>query len=338
MKIDKLRLSILDQSPIGKNKTATNALQETTLLAAAADKLGYTRFWVSEHHNAKSLAGTSPEILIAHLANHTQRIRIGSGGIMLPNHSTLKMAENFRLLEALHPNRIDMGIGRAPGTDRLTASILNPSNQFDERDFIQQLEDLENFLTESEEKNSIHKKVKAYPSIETMPSRWLLTSSGESGLIAAHFGLALSYAQFINPYSAHEVIKAYKQKFRPSSSLSKPQANVAIFAFCNEDEEVVRRQQALMDYRFIQLERGGSLEAVEFEDIKRTIYSPFEQQRIMINRGRTIFATPEIMKVKIDELAKNSGVDEIVLVTYSEKFEQKLHSYEILADLFDLKP
>lgn len=332
----RLKLSVLDQSPINKNKTASEALSETTRLAELTDRLGYTRFWVSEHHNAESLAGTSPEILIAHLANHTQNIRVGSGGIMLPNHSALKMSENFRLLEALYPNRIDMGIGRAPGTDRLTASLLNPSNRFDEQDFIQQLYHLDNFFHDADKKDTIYSKVKAYPSIPTVPHRWLLTSSGESGMIAAHFGMALSYAQFINPHLGADVIQAYRKNFKPSEDLKTPQANVAIFAFCNEDEEVVRKQQALMDYRFIQLERGGGLAPVVYEDIKHMPYSEFELQRIKINRARTIFATPEIMKEKLIGLAEDYGVDEIMLVTYAERFEDRLHSYEILADMFHL--
>lgn len=332
----KIKLSVLDQSPINKNKTASEALSETTRLAELTDRLGYTRFWVSEHHNSPTLAGSTPEILIAHLANHTQRMRIGSGGIMLPNHSTLKAAESFRLLEALYPNRIDMGIGRAPGTDRFTASILNPSNRFSEEDFIQQLYDLDDFLHDSDSSNSISKKVKAIPLTETIPHKWLLTSSGESALIAAHFGLGLSYAQFINPYVAANIIEGYRRNFKPSADLAKPQANVAVFAFCNEDEEIVKRQQALMDYRFIQLERGGNLAAVTYEDIVAMPYSDFERQRIQYNRGRTLMGTPDVMREKLTALAESYNIDEIMLVTYAERLEDRLHSYEILADLFDL--
>lgn len=335
MKQRNIKLSVLDQSPINKGKTAVEALSETTKLAELTDQLGYTRFWVSEHHNSPSLAGTSPEILIAHLANHTHKIRIGSGGIMLPNHSTLKMTESFKLLEALFPNRIDMGIGRAPGTDRFTASILNPSNQFKEEDFIQQLYDLEGFFHDRDDSN-MHKKVKAYPHIETIPERWLLTSSGESGYIAAHFGLALSYAQFINPYIGSKIVGEYRKHFKPTTDRQEPEANVAIFAFCNESQDVVDRQQALMDYRFIQLERGGDLSPVTYDEIKNMPYSQFEKQRIDINRGRTMFGTPEILKEKIAGLADIYNIDEIMLVTYAEQFEDRLHSYELLADMFSL--
>jgi luciferase family oxidoreductase group 1 len=138
-----MRLSVLDQSPIRKGLTAAQAIQETVELAKLTDRLGYTRFWVSEHHNTSSLAGSTPEVLIAHLAGETEKIRVGSGGIMLPNHSALKVAENFRMLEAIFPGRIDLGMGRAPGTDRHTATMLNPSNRFSEQDFIEQLSDLQ---------------------------------------------------------------------------------------------------------------------------------------------------------------------------------------------------
>lgn len=336
MKRQTIKLSVLDQSPINKGNTSTDALNETTQLAELTDKLGYTRFWVSEHHNAPTLAGSTPEILIAHLASHTQRIRIGSGGIMLPNHSTLKAAESFRLLEALYPGRIDMGIGRAPGTDRLTASILNPTNKFNEQDFIQQLYDLDDLFHDSQEKGAISEKVRAIPITNTPPPRWLLTSSGESGLIAAHFGLGLSYAQFINPYVGANIIEGYKRNFKPSANMKEPHANVSIFAFCNEDEEVIKRQQALMDYRFIQLERGGNLAAVNYDDISTMPYSDFERQRIQYNRGRTIMGTPEDVKVKLTDLAETYKVDEIMLVTYAEHFKDRLHSYELLAKEFSL--
>src|SRR5882757_5888991 len=144
-----LQLSVLDQTPIRKGSTAGEALQESVLLAKLADRLGFTRYWLSEHHNTKTLAGAAPEVLIARLAAETHTIRLGSGGIMLPNHSTLKVAENFRLLEALYPHRIDLGVGRAPGGDSLTSQFLNPTNTFDPQDYVKQLHDLDAFLSET---------------------------------------------------------------------------------------------------------------------------------------------------------------------------------------------
>src|SRR5258708_7367389 len=213
------RLSVLDQTPIRKDSDASSALQESIRLARHTDRLGYTRYWLSEHHNTTTLAGPAPEILIARLAAETRQMRIGSGGIMLPNHSTLKVAENFRLLEAPYPGRIDLGLGRAPGGDRLTAQLLNPSNTFDPQEYIKQIRDLGSFLSDTPSPGNYEGKVRAIPRIGTRPELWMLTSSGESAFIAAHFGMALCYAQFINPVGGPEAIRAYRNRFRPSDTL-----------------------------------------------------------------------------------------------------------------------
>src|ERR1700761_2845904 len=169
-------LSVLDQTPIRAGSDAPAALQETVRLARLADRLGYTRYWLSEHHNTTTLAGAAPEILIARLAAETKDIRLGSGGIMLPNHSTLKVAENFRLLEALYPGRIDLGIGRAPGGDRLTAQLLNPTNTFDPQEYIRQIRDLDAFLADAPAPGNHEGKIRAIPRIDTRPDLWMLTS------------------------------------------------------------------------------------------------------------------------------------------------------------------
>lgn len=331
----KIKLSILDQSPINKGENAVDALRNTTQLAIEAEKLGYTRYWVSEHHNISSLAGTAPEILIAHLASHTKKIRVGAGGIMLPNHSALKMAENFKLLEALYPNRIDMGIGKVQGIDRLTASLLNPTNSWNESDFIDQLHHLEHFLRDTEGKDIVFTKVKAYP-LSTVPQRWLLTSSGESAITAARFGLGMSYAQFINPFVAADIVERYRKHFKPSGDLQEPQVNIIVFAFCNEDKAVVQQEQAMMDLRFIQLERYAGKLMTEYGDIKDVIYTDMEQFRIKQNRARTIYAIPEEMKERIIALADMYDVDEIMLVSYAQDFKRRVHSYELMSSLFDL--
>src|SRR5471030_1829060 len=168
MNTNNISLSVLDQSPVRKGVTAEQAVKETIALAKHTDALGYTRFWVSEHHNTGSLAGSTPEVLIDHLAGQTKNIRVGSGGIMMPNHSTLKVAENFRMLEALFPGRIDLGMGRAPGTDRITAAMLNPSNQFKEQDFVEQLTDLQNYFHDRGEPGTIQARIRAIPQIKTV--------------------------------------------------------------------------------------------------------------------------------------------------------------------------
>ncbi len=329
-----LKLSVLDQTPIRKGSNAIESLQETTELARLTDRLGYTRYWISEHHNTALLAGAAPEVLLARLGAETKNIRLGSGGIMLPNHSSLKVAENFRLLEALYPGRIDLGLGRAPGGDRATSQLLNPSNQFEPQEYINQVGELSDFLSDTPTPHNMNGKIQAIPAIETSPQLWLLTSSGESAYLAAHFGIALSYAQFINPIGGAEAIKLYKERFRPSEQLSTAQTNVGIFAFCSEDEEKVMKAKALMGYRFLSFENGNYNRSFSYEDIKDYKYSEREKQRLEYHRNRFIAGTPDVVKQKFTELAENLDTDEIVVATFSETKEDRLHSYELLANIF----
>jgi luciferase family oxidoreductase group 1 len=336
MNTKNIRLSVLDQSPVRKGVTAEQAVKETIELAKYTDQLGYTRFWVSEHHNTGSLAGSTPEVLMAHLAGQTKNIRIGSGGVMMPNHSALKVAENFRMLEALFPGRIDLGMGRAPGTDRLTASMLNPSNQFREQDFIEQLYDLRNYFHDRGELGTPQSKIRAIPQVQTVPDMWLLSSSGQSGLFAAHFGMGLSFAHFINPIGGPEAVALYRERFQPSEDMPEQQANLAIFVFCSEDEEKIKRHQAVMDHRFNQFEKGAGIVPIGYEDIKGVVYSPAEQERILYNRKRVVTGNPEEMKIKLAQLASDYKVDEIICVTITEDFEDRLESYKLLAQIFQL--
>jgi luciferase family oxidoreductase group 1 len=334
----KIKLSVLDQTPIRRDSNAKEALQESLQLARAVDKLGYTRYWLSEHHNIATLAGASPEVMIARLAGETKNLRFGSGGIMLPNHSTLKVAENFRLLEGLFPGRIDLGIGRAPGGDRLTASILNPSNTFNPQDYVQQITDLIAFLSDDELPGTIHEKVKAIPMLDTMPELWMLTSSGESAYIAAHFGMAVSFAHFINPVGGPEAVQAYRERFRPSDRLRAPMASVGVFVFCADTEEKAAQMQAVMDYRLLSLEKGKIDESPSYESVKSYTYTEQEWTRVLYNRHRMIAGTPDVVKAQLLLLARRYGVDEIVVATFADHFEDRLRSYELLADIFALNP
>lgn len=332
----KIKLSVLDQTPIRKNSSAAESLQESIELAKLADELGYTRYWLSEHHNSSTLATGSPEVMIARLGAETKNIRLGSGGMMMPNHSTLRVAENFRVLEGLYPNRIDLGMGRAPGGDRITAHLLNPSNQFDPKDYIQQLRDLQQLLNDEPLEGISQTKISAIPIINTTPDLWILSSSGESALIAAHFGMAMSFAQFISPVGGAQAIKNYKAQFKPSAYLSSPQTSVGIFAFCSDDEEKVNRAQALMDYRLLSFERGQFNKIYSFDDIKDEEYDAQEWQRVLYNRQRMIVGTPEQVKEKILRITEEFDTDEIIMSTFTETKEDRFESYRLLSKAFDL--
>lgn len=329
-----LKLSVLDQTPIRKGSNAPASLQESIELAKLADRLGYTRYWLSEHHNTITLAGAAPEVFIARLGAETKNIRLGSGGIMLPNHSSLKVAENFRLLEALYPHRIDLGIGRAPGGDRATSQLLNPSNSFSPEEYVQQIRDLSAYLADMPAESNLQGRIKAIPAIDSSPDIWVLTSSGESAYLAAHFGLALSYAQFINPVGGPDAIRLYKERFRASEKLPAPATNVGIFAFCSENEEKVEQFSAVMDYRLISFEKGNFNQLYSYEDVRDYEYTEPEKQRLVYHRNRYIAGTPAAIKKKFIELAGSFGTNEIIVATFADEKEDRLKSYELLAGIF----
>ena len=214
--------------------------------------------------------------------------------------------------------------------------MLNPSNQFKPQDFLDQLHDLRNYFHDTGDLGTPQAKVRAIPQVKTVPAMWLLSSSGESGMFAAHFGMGLSYAHFINPIGGPEAIARYRQLFQPSEDMPQPQANMAIFVFCSEDEEKIAQHQALMDYRFNQFEKGAGIVPIGYDDIKDAVYSPAEQGRIFYNRQRVITGTPDQMKVKLTKLADDYDIDEIIAVTIAEHFEDRLTSYKLLADVFAL--
>lgn len=333
-----LRLSVLDQSPVRPGATPRQAVLETVQLARLADRLGYHRFWVSEHHNTPFLAGTTPEVLIAHLAGQTARIRLGSGGVMLPHYSALKVAENFRMLETLFPGRIDLGIGRAPGSDRFTAHVLNPGNQFSDEEFAEQLMDLKAFLLDEEVPDTIHAKVKAMPQAATVPEPWLLSSSGQSGLYAAHLGMAFSFAQFINPNGGPKLMQLYRDRFKPSAFFPEPTANVAVFVLCADTEEKAQRLRVAMELQMLRIEQNRRGAFPSYEEASSYDYSPEERGRLAYNRGRILSGTPAQLREQLTEVARSYQVEEIVVVTITADFQDRLRSYELLAEAFELAP
>jgi luciferase family oxidoreductase group 1 len=334
MKANNIRLSILEQSPVKVGGTFTEAIHETIALAQKADELGYTRFWVTEHHNRVAFASSVPEILTAELASKTKNIRIGSGGVMLPNHSALKVAENFRLLEILYPGRIDLGVGRASGTDPNTELILNPSGKRSDEDFALQLEDLSHYLNDRPLKGRQKVETYAVPQSDTTPPLWLLTSGGQSALTAAKLGTGLSFAHFIRPVGGQDVVEIYRNTFHPSAELPYPEVSIGVFVFCSDDREKLSRYQAIMDYRFLQLVTVGDLPAVSYGEIKDLQYTAEEQEKIIFNRQRMISGTPAEIKPRIEQFLNSYQSTELMVSTLAETFEDRMRSYELLADLF----
>src|SRR5262249_35753712 len=234
-----LRLGGLDQSPVRSGGSVSDAIHETLELAELCDRLGYHRYWLAEHHSTPGLAGSSPEVLIGQVAARTSRLRVGSGGVMLQHYSALKVAESFRVLETLFPGRIDLGIGRAPGSDQLTARALRDDGRPDY--FPQQISDLMGFLHGTLPPRHVYAPRLAMPTGPTAPEMWLLGSSDASAAVAAHFGTGFSFAHFINQDGGADVTRAYRRQFRPSQWLDTPRSSVAVFVVCADTEAEAQR-------------------------------------------------------------------------------------------------
>lgn len=332
----KIKLSILDQSVVRKGGTAAQAIAETIQTIKRAEQLGYHRFWVSEHHNSTMIAGSTPEVLMVKLADETNTIRIGSGGIMLPNHSALKVAENFRMLETLFPGRIDLGMGRAPGGDRVTASMLNPSNTFSEESYLQQLEHLQAYFRD--EAGTKYGPLLAVPQSAGIPLQWILGSSaGGSSSIAAKYGLGLVIARFINGHADARIAQDYRQRFQPSEQFPKPQVMLAISVLCADTEELAAKMRKLSDYTLLKFEQGRFEPMGSPEEIADYEFSADELARISNNKGRIVSGTPPQVKKQLSDLAEEFDVDEIIITTMTYSQQDRLRSFELLAQAFELK-
>jgi luciferase family oxidoreductase group 1 len=330
-----IKLSILDQSTISKGGLAINAIKDTVKLAQLAENWGYHRFWLSEHHNLASIAGSAPEVLIAYLAAVTQSIRLGSGGIMLPNHSSLKVAENFRLLETMAPGRIDLGIGRAPGGDRITASLLNPSNRFKEDDYIQQVNELQLYF--NDQVQTQFGTVKAIPVVYDEPPIWMLTSSGNSAFIAAEIGLGLAFAQFIAANGVKQAIAAYRQNFKPSDIFPEPEVLIAIWVLVADTEEKANELKQSLLHIFLQMEKGEVRTGMPpYDEIKDYPYTIQDRMRMDANSNRLIAGTPDQVKQQIIRLAEDCDADEIMAAAITYAPEDKVRSFELLAEVFGI--
>jgi luciferase family oxidoreductase group 1 len=328
-----IKLSVLDQSPISEGMSPQEALQHTVELARFVEKLGFTRFWVSEHHDSPSLAGSSPEVLIAHLAQNTAKIRVGSGGVMLPHYSSYKVAENFRLLEGLNPDRIDLGLGRAPGGMPMASMALSDGKHRDVNRYPEQIDELLGYLTDSLPDSHPYQGLTAAPKIRTMPEVWMLGSSPSSAMLAAQKGLPYTFAQFINGEDGPQYTQAYRNNFVPSDYLDKPKNTVAVFTICAETDEEAERVASSIDLSLIMLEQGMSSNGTPSpEKAAAYQYSPFEMARVRENRKRMIVGNPEKVRREILQLSEDYQADEIMLVSITYDFKDKIKSFQLIAE------
>lgn len=330
-----MHLSILDQSPIATGSDASTAFAQTTAVAKLADDLGYHRFWVSEHHDTPRLAGSSPEVLIAHLAANTKRIRVGSGGVMLPHYSAYKVAENFRVLEALYPQRIDLGLGRAPGGMPRARMALQEGRQ--PADYALQVADLTAYLTDTLPVDHRFSGLKATPVVQTAPPLWLLGSSDWSAHLAAVQGTAFMYAHFINSEGGVEAVRNYHDRFEPSTLRAQPQAGVAVFVICAETDHEADLIAKSLDLALVMLANGQvGAGTPTIEEALAYPYGRYELLLVHENRKRMVVGDATSVRQQLEALAAAYGVEEVMTVTSTARFEDRMHSHELVAKSFGL--
>lgn len=338
-----MRLSVLDQSPIRKGGTPADAVGETIALAKACEVLGYHRYWVAEHHNSNSFAGSCPEILIARLAAETKTMRIGSGGVMLTHYSPLKVAEQFRMLELLAPGRIDLGVGRAPGSDERTARALQAGPQAWGIDaFPSQLMVLRQFLDDAAgtpfPDDHPYRGIHAMPKGPSRPEMWVLGSGIHSAVYAAELGLPFSHAHFISPEGSEEACAAYRQRFKPSNWCARPTVSMGVAALAADTAEDARRLSASRNLWVVRLLTGHPIPFPSPEEA--LAYDFTEQERTLLRaiEIRSTVGTAGAVRTKLRDLAQRHGADELVVVTITYDYDSRLRSYELLANAFDLAP
>ncbi len=327
-----LKVSVLDQSPVKSGGTAKQALDETIDLVKFCEKLGYHRYWVAEHHASDALAGCSPEVLLARLGAETSQIRIGSGGVMLPHYSPYKVAENFKLLQTLYPNRLDLGVGRAPGTDPFTASALRYGSAVGPQHFPNMVADLSALLYDVDPPTKGMERARAYPKVEVPPELWMLGSSEDSALFAALAGLPYNFAYFINPNIDPDIFDLYRKRFKPSLVSKNPHTCLSIFALCAETEEEALLLSSSRDLWFIRLLSGNPGPFPSVEEACEYPYAKSELELIKSNRSKRAVGTAKQVKEKLLSLADQFGVDEFMLVTITHDTEARKRSYELLAE------
>lgn len=331
-----IRVSVLDQSPVRSGSTAHAALQETVALAKLCDRLGYHRYWLAEHHASDALAGCSPEVLLGRLGGETRRIRIGSGGIMLPHYSPFKVAENFKLLQTLYPGRVDLGVGRAPGTDPFTAAALRYGSTVGPQHFPQQVADLQALLNDLEPPTRGMEGARAYPLVDEPPELWMLGSSEDSAGFAANAGLPYCFAYFINPSIRSDIFTLYRERFQPGPNLDHPHTSLCVFTVCAESEEEAWRLSRSRDLWYVRLLQGAPGPVPTVEEATSYPYADAERRAIEANRHKRAVGTPAQVKEKLLSLVAEFGADELMILTITHDPAARARSYELLADAFEL--
>lgn len=326
-------LSVLDLVPISSGHTAAEALAHMVELARLAEACGYVRYWLAEHHGMPGIASSVPEVLIAHVAAATRRIRVGAGGIMLPNHAPLRIAEAFHTLEALHPGRIDLGIGRAPGTDPATSRALRP---FDAELFPQMLAELISLSKGDFPPEHPFHSVRVVPDGVRLPPIWILGSSGASAAFAGSLGLGYGFASHFSPTPPGPALKAYRQSFRPSEHFQRPHVILGVSVICAPTDERAEYLAKTLDLMWVRLRRGEHGRLPSPEEAEAYPYTPADRAAIEERRSLLIAGTPQKVRARIEQLASETEADEVMISTLIHNYQERMRSYRLVAEAFGL--
>jgi luciferase family oxidoreductase group 1 len=321
-------LSVLDLAPVRQGASTREALQEAVELARHTEALGYRRYWFAEHHGMASIASSVPEILIEHVASATSRIRVGSGGIMLPNHTPLRVAETFHTLAALHPDRIDLGLGRAPGTDPATSRALRP---FDGEQFPEQVRELIALSRRTFPADHPFGSVRVVPTDVTLPPIWVLGSSGAMAAFAGSIGLGYSFARHFSPNPPQPAVRAYREHFTPSEQFPRPHVILGVSVICAPTEEEADYYAAATDLAWVRLHRREFTPLPSPEEALAYHYSPQERVIVEANRQRHFIGTPFTVAHTIRHLVEDTGADEIMVTSMMYGRDARFRAYELLA-------
>ena len=325
-----VNLSVLDLAPVPSGSNARVALRNTIALAQRVEQLGFRRYWVAEHHNMPGIASSAPAVLIGHIASATTSIRVGSGGVMLPNHVSLVVAEQFGMLEALHPGRIDLGIGRAPGTDQLTAAALRRSTDLSADGFPESLGDLIAFFHGTFPEDHPYSRITAVPARNNIPDLWLLGSSGYSAQVAGLLGLPFAFAHHFSPANTLPALELYRSRFRPSAYLSEPYALVAVQVVCADTDAEARRLAAPSALSFLKLRQGRPGQLPTPEEAESYPYSEIERDAIRQRQADQVMGSPENVRRGLLELQARTNADELMLTTVVYDHADRLRSYALV--------
>lgn len=327
-----MKLSILDQAPVLSGKSAQEALKESMKLAQLGEKLGYTRYWIAEHHDFPGLASSAPEVMLGYIGANTEKIRIGAGAILLPHYKPYKVAETFNMLATLFPDRIDLGIGRAPGGSAEASIALSGNFLENVRNMPNSIKDLLHFLYNNYPTDQMFSKITAHPFPDTPPVPWILGTSEKSAIQAASYGTAYAFGHFMSDKDGIEIVKTYRNAFRQSSGLQKPQAIITVSVICAETSELAEELALSWFLSKIQTDKGEKNNGIPtLEEARNYSFTSDEKERIQEMRKKMMIGNPKEVKQQLAELQSAYSVDEIMIVTITNSYDRRIKSYELIA-------